>query len=321
MSKIGDLIRNSKELLMVPEVFDCASAKAAEINGFESIMISSGDFACAYTGIPDLRLLSIDEYEGVTNRITNMTDMPLILDIDDGFGRPIATYYGCKRLAKAGAAGVLVTDSKENSRPGGLGDIKLVKTRVKAARDGFNDDDALIIARCDVDPNKDFEEYVERSNTLIESGANMICLCPYSVHNENRADLAKRLGAAIKGWLWWPDLATDKDGKAELSLEDLFNWGYKMTGIHYSMHASMLAMLDAGRHVRKEKANSYILNAFDYTGYKFGSAMSLFGLKDNKWIDLEAKYVESPDQAILRDYAKFFARPDDCFDPDEKKKN
>ena len=49
-------------------MYDCASAKAAELNGFDTIMISSGDFACAYTGIPDLRLLSVDEYEAVTNR-------------------------------------------------------------------------------------------------------------------------------------------------------------------------------------------------------------------------------------------------------------
>jgi methylisocitrate lyase len=250
-----------------------------------------------------------------------MTKMPLILDIDDGFGRPISTYYACKRLSKAGAAGVLVTDSRENSRPGGLGDINLVKTRIKAAHDGFmdaGDDDALIIARCDVNPRTNFEEYIERSNTYLEAGANMICLCPYSVHGEGREDLAKRLGENIKGWLWWPDLSVDKDGNAEFDLKDLFSWGYKMTGVHYSMHASMIAMLDAGRHVFKERSNAYIAHAYDFTGYKFGSAMSLFGLYDNKWIDLEAKYVESPDQAILRDYSKFFCRPDDCYDPDAK---
>lgn len=321
MSKVCDNIRNAKELIIVPEVFDCASAKAAELNGFENIMISSGDFACAYTGIPDLRLLSIDEYESVTNRVTNMTDMPLILDIDDGWGRPISTYYGCKRVCKAGAAGVLVTDSRENSRPGGLGELKLVETRIKAAHDGFvdsGDSDALIIARCDVNPRTDFEEYIERSNKYLEAGANMICLCPYSVHGEGRHELAKKLGENINGWLWWPDLSSDKDGNPEFDLKDLFAWGYKMTGLHFSMHASFAAMLDAGRHVYKEKGNAYISHAYDWTGYKFGSAMAFFGLRDNEWVDREAKYCEDPDQAILKDYSKFFCRPGDVYDPDEK---
>lgn len=322
MSKIGDRIRNAKELIIVPEVYDCASAKAAELNGFDTIMISSGDFACAATGIPDLRMLSIDEYEWVTNRITNMNDMPLILDIDDGFGRPISTYYGCKRLSKAGAAGVLVTDSKENSRPGGVGDLNLVLTRIKAARDGFadqGDDDALIIARCDINPRTDFEEYIERSNKYVEAGANMICLCPYSVHGEGRHELAKKLGENIKAWLWWPDLSADENGKSEFDLKELFAWGYKMTGLHFSMHASFAAMLDAGRHVFNEKSNAYIAHAYDWTGYKFGSAMAFFGLRDHEWINREAKYCEDPNQAILKDYANFFCRPGDVYDPDEKK--
>lgn len=313
MSKICDLIRNAKDLILVPEIYDCASARASEISGFEVIMVSSGDFACAYTGIPDLRLLSIDEYESLTNRITNMTDMPLILDIDDGFGRPLATYYGCKRFAKAGAAGVLVTDSQENSIPGALGSKELVSARIRAARDGFadsGDDEALIIARCDVDPINDYEEYIERANGYLEAGANMICLQPYGVHIGG-APLAKKLGADIKGWLWWPDLTVGPDGKEEIPVKDLFDWGYKMTGIHYSMHASMIAQLDTGRHVFEERNNAYIDSAYDYTGYKFFSAMSLFGVKDKKWLEIEKKYVPTQDEAIMPGICKFFVRDTD----------
>ena len=78
MSKVGKLIREAKDLILVPEIYDCTSAKAAEINGFDAIMISSSDFACSLTGIPDLGLLSIDEYVMMTERICNMTDMRLL---------------------------------------------------------------------------------------------------------------------------------------------------------------------------------------------------------------------------------------------------
>ena len=50
------------EVRFVPELADCMGAKAAEMNGFEVIMISSGDLACAMTGIPDLQLLSVDDF-------------------------------------------------------------------------------------------------------------------------------------------------------------------------------------------------------------------------------------------------------------------
>ena len=125
---------------LVPELADCAGAKAAEMNGFEVIMISSGDLACSLTGIPDLQLLSIDDFCQATQRITNMTRMPLIVDADDGFGfdRGLNTFYGCKRIMQSGAAGVLVTDTSELARQGQLSIADAV-LRFKAARDGLAD--------------------------------------------------------------------------------------------------------------------------------------------------------------------------------------
>ena len=75
---------NDDKVRIVPELADCMGAKAAEMNGFEVIMVSSGDLACAMTGIPDLQLLSIDDFVRVTEQITHMTPMPLIIDADDG---------------------------------------------------------------------------------------------------------------------------------------------------------------------------------------------------------------------------------------------
>jgi methylisocitrate lyase len=318
MSKIGELLRNTSEVLMVPEIFDCSSAKAAEMNGFECIMISSADLACSLTGIPDLLLLSIDEVVSVVDRITNMTDMPLIMDADDGYGRPMSCYYACKRLAKAGAAGVLVTDAAENGR-NGIAPAKLAELRMKAARDGLGDESALVIARCDVNPATDFEEFVERSNRYIEAGANMVCPSPFGVHNYDgdKTELCKKIGEAVSGWLWHPDLTADKEGNPEVRLEDLFKFGYRMTGIHFSLHASMIAMLDTGRHVRMNNNNVYVTNHYDYTGYKFFSPMPLFGLYDDKWLSIESRYVEKPEDALTYRSKPFFCRPDDIYDPDK----
>lgn len=318
MSKIGELIRNTKEVLLVPEIFDCASTKAAEMNGFEVVMISSGDLACSLKGMPDM-MLSVDEVVGAIDRVCDMTDMPVIMDADDGYGSPLTCYYACKRLGKAGAAGVLITDSMPLGAPG-LVSTKVAELRMKAARDGLGDADALVIARCDVNPATDFEEFVERSNRYMEAGANMICPAPFGVHNYegSHTELCTRIGKAVKGWKWYPDLTADEAGNPDVDIDEIFKYGFTMTGIHYSMHASILAMLDTGRHVMKEKNNVYVTNHYDYTGYKLFSAMSLFGLQDNKWIDTELKYVEKPEDAQTAKKKVYFCHADDVYDPDKK---
>ena len=101
---------NQNEFFYVPEIYDCISTRAAEMNGFQMVMISSSDFACSQTGIPDLNLLSVDEYCHMIERITYMTDMPLFVDADEGFGRPLQTYHGCKRMARAGADCILIAN-------------------------------------------------------------------------------------------------------------------------------------------------------------------------------------------------------------------
>lgn len=323
MSTLLNMISDSKELILVPEIYDCSSARAAEANGFEVIMVSSADFACSLTGIPDLQLLSIDEYCMFTERLSNMSSMPVVLDIDAGFGTPLKTYYACKRLARAGAAGVLVTDAQENNIPGNIGDLDLVKLRIKAANDGFKEMgiDALIIARCDVNPASDFEECIYRCNEYLAAGANMICLAPFGIHTYqgDKKELAKRLGESIKGWLWWPDLTSDEKGNPEIELTDLFSFGYKMTGIHYSLHAAMVAMLDCGYHVINDRNNVHVTKAYDYTGYKFFSPIGYFGITDDKWASIMDRYLRPGEKNNARDKKKYFNRQDDCYDPDEKK--
>ena len=82
---------DQNEFFYVPEIYDCISTRAAEMNGFQMVMISSSDFACSQTGIPDLNLLSVDEYCHMIERITYMTDpcLWMRMKVLDGRCRPI----------------------------------------------------------------------------------------------------------------------------------------------------------------------------------------------------------------------------------------
>ena len=321
--RLRELVSDDK-VRIVPELHDCASAKAAEMNGFEVIMVSSGDLACALTGVPDLQLLSIDDFCQVTDRITNMTQMPLIIDADDGFGfgRGLNTYVGCKRIMKAGAAGVLVTDTSELGRAGQL-PIEDAVLRFKAARDGLDADGrhGFLIARCDTNPEEDFDDCVARLKAYWEAGADMLCILWMHKVKGDKYELCKKLRDACNCPMWYPDICGAAHDPHEITMEQLKDLGnYKLVGVHYSMHAAMLAMLDVGRHVMMEQNNNYVDYHFDDTGYKCFTTMSMFGLTNKYWVDLENSYVKEPQDSIAQRNYDYFVRPDDVHDPDKKEK-
>lgn len=299
------------EFYYVPEIFDCMSTKAAEINGFKMVMISSSDFSCASTGIPDLKLLTADEYASMAERITNMTEMPLFIDADEGFGRPLQTFHGCRRMARAGTDAILITDLAANGRPGLL-PIDEAVYRFKAAKDGMAGTDCLLLARCDHSVDDDFDEFVERCNRYLEAGADMIC--PLELNRSrkygSKTAAAKKVAEHVKATFWYPNL---KEGEAAADVAELQQYGYKFVGIHYAFRAAMLAMLDAGRHVFESRTNDYIATAHDHTGYKFYySPMAAF-FRGGEWVDRESQYVSKPDEALATRLQKHFTGPTDKF--------
>jgi len=312
--KLKDLLKKD-EMIIVPELHDCASARAAEINGFECIMLSSGDFACALTGIPDLQLLSIDEFCMITERITEAVRMPLIIDADDGFGfgRALNTWYACKRLAKAGASGILITDAAAQSKAG-LIPVEEACVRFRAAKDGMLEagTDAFLIARCDENLLEHFDAAADRMRRYVEAGADMICpLGLNGVPWQRKAEIAARISENVPGLLWYPDLGSH-EGIPDVDLDEMAKLRYKMVGVHYSMHAAMIAMLDAGRHVMESKTNVYVHTHYDDTGYKCFSPMTFY-LRDGYWAEKESRYVVNPEDALAKRITPFFVREDDAF--------
>ena len=328
--RLRELIREGKPRL-VPELADCMGAKAAEMNGFEVIMVSSGDLACAMTGIPDLQLLSVDDFVRVTEQITHMTPLPLIVDADDGFGlgRALNAQYGCMRIMQAGAAGVLVTDTSELGRKGQL-DVEDACLRFRAARAGLdaNGRHGFLIARCDSDLINDFEETVDRCAAYIDAGADMLCiLWMHKIQDrQQKIDAMRRLrdaldarGGKYKNFpMWYPDLCGKTHDPEEVSMQELEDLGcYRLVGVHFSCHAAMLAMLDVGRHVMQEQSNDYVDYHFDDTGYKTFTTMTMFGLTDGSWVEAENAFVRAPQDSVAQRNADYFVRSGDVHDPDK----
>ncbi len=300
----------------VPEIYDCISTKAAEMNGFEMVMISSSDFACSQTGIPDLNLLSIDEYCHMIERITYMTDMPLFIDADEGFGRPLQTYHACRRMARAGADCILITDGCELSKPG-IASIEDACYRLKAAKDGLEGTDCLLMVSTKHKMDEDLDGFIARCKAYIDAGVDLICPLELNRSKKYGGKLqgALKIGEMLNFPMWYPDL--DPGDKAE-DAPALLKAGYRFTGIHYSFRAAMYAMLDTGRHVFENKNNDYVMEHYDYTGYHFYySPMTCF-LSDGKWAEIEQRYTKNPEDAFAYRKQLGFCGPTDKLVPDNK---
>jgi methylisocitrate lyase len=291
-SEVLRTLMDGDEIHIVPELGDFAAAKAAEINGFKVIMLSSAALSGVLTGIPDLGLLSLDEFVLVTDRICSATALPLIIDADNGFGRPLNAYHACQKLMKAGAAGVLITEAAPEGRHGVLPMDEAV-LKFKAARDGLGD--GFLIARVDVNPDTGFDEAIERALAYRDAGADMICTLEVKNARGNRFEMCRKIAAADPGWKWYPDLASDM---TDVNIDDLAPLGYRLVGVHFSLRAAMFAMLDTGRHVFEERNNAYVAEHYKYTGFDFTTATALWGLRDGYWPNIERKYVKDPEDAV-----------------------
>jgi methylisocitrate lyase len=148
--------------------------------GYRAIYLSGGGVAAGSLGMPDLGINTLDDVLVDTRRITDVCDLPLLVDIDTGFG-PSAFNIGrtIKSLIKAGAAACHIEDQVGAKRCGHRPGKEIVSTdemadRVKAAADARTDADFFVIARTDAIAVEGVERAIERAVACVEAGADGI---------------------------------------------------------------------------------------------------------------------------------------------------
>ena len=283
--KLRELLE--KESVLVPCVFDCASARAVELCGFKAMMLSGAEVCMASKGVPDLGLLSLEELLWTVTRITNVSPLPLAVDIEDGFGGPLNVFHTCERMAKAGAMAVLLEDE---AGPGFVRGVVVDNilprneyfAKVKAAVAALKGSDCLVIARTNVDTKEHLEEGIARCLGSLEAGADMTVI----VRLNNLED-ARKISERVPGWKMYPDLNQDMD-VPEVAVEDIYAMGFNFVTMHYLMKAAMAGMIDYGRKNRAANNNVYS-NHQAPCGVLGQSGMPFFA--PQKWLDLEAEFT------------------------------
>jgi methylisocitrate lyase len=165
--------------LQVVGTINAYTAIMAESVGYKAIYLSGAGVANASYGIPDLGITSLNDVLEDVRRVTAATTLPLLVDIDTGWGGAFNISRTIKDMIKAGAAGVHIEDQVAQKRCGHRPNKEIVTRdemddRIKAAVDAKTDPDFIVMARTDALAVVGLEEVVERAARFEAAGADAI---------------------------------------------------------------------------------------------------------------------------------------------------
>ena len=166
--------------LQIPGTICAYHALIARRSGYKAIYLSGGGVAAGSLGMPDLGISNLDDVLIDVRRITDVCDLPLLVDVDTGFGSSAFNVARTTRsLIKAGAGAMHMEDQVGAKRCGHRPNKELVSQdemcdRIKAAVDGRTDPAFVIMARSDALANEGFDRALERIGKYVEAGADMV---------------------------------------------------------------------------------------------------------------------------------------------------
>ena len=176
--KFRDAMIESSPLQVVGTI-NAYTALMAEQIGHKAIYLSGGGVANASYGLPDLGMTSLDNVVEDVSRITEACELPLLVDVDTGWGGAFNIARTTKAMIKSGAAAMHMEDQVSQKRCGHRPNKAIVSTsemvdRIKAAVDARYDDSFVIMARTDALAVEGLDSAIERSSAFIDAGADMI---------------------------------------------------------------------------------------------------------------------------------------------------
>jgi 2-methylisocitrate lyase-like PEP mutase family enzyme len=293
----------SRKQVFTPCVWDCYSAKAAEMAGFEAILLSGASLGFSMSGVPDLGLHNQEELVYATDRIADYSPLPLVIDADDGFGDVVQTFRTCYRLAKAGAGAILIEDTPnergyarfgrameaatlagkvDGNVPHEVVSQELWLAKIKASIEACQGSDCVVIARTESKLEKGLDDAIERCVRAAALGAEMTY-----VHGLRTLEECRKVAKELPGWKMFGDVAT-VNGVPFVRLEEIEALGFNLVTMHYLEKGSMYGMMDYGRHVFKDRSTRY---ADEHSMGGMTPAEQKASLeRDSGWLDAEDRW-------------------------------
>ena len=270
--KFRQALADNKPLQIVGAI-NAYSAMMAKQIGHHAIYLSGGGVANASYGLPDLGMTSLNDVLVDVQRITSACDLPLLVDIDTGWGGAFNIAKTIRDMEKAGAAAVHMEDQVAQKRCGHRPNKEIVSTeemvdRIKSAVDARIDPDFFIMARTDAFGQEGLDAAIERAKAYVEAGADGIFAEAIKTEEHYRA-FADALDVPI--------LANITEfGQTELwNKEQLGEWGAGMVLYPLSAFRAMnkaaenvyQSILEKGDQKEVVDTMQTRMDLYDYLGY------------------------------------------------------
>ena len=170
-------LKTGKAVLM-PGAANALAARVIDQLGFEAVYISGAGLTNTNLGMPDLGFISLPEIAQHTSAIRNITELPIVVDADTGFGNALNVQHTVRTLERVGASAIQLEDQINPKRCGHFAgkdvvDLVEARSRIKAAVDARQDPNFLVVARTDACATQGFDAAIERAEAFIEDGADI----------------------------------------------------------------------------------------------------------------------------------------------------
>lgn len=235
-------------LLMAPGAYDPLSAMLVEGAGYEAVYLTGGGYSRS-NGLPDIGLLTMTEVVSLIDRVCDVVTIPVIADLDNGYGNALSVRRAVRAFERAGVSGFHLEDQVIPKRCGHYDGKALVSVgemigKISAALDARSDDNVLVIARTDARATEGLDAALDRVSAYLDAGADLgFVEAPQSI-DELRCIPEREPRAAMANIF--------EGGRTPfVTNSDLQAWGYRLA-IYPSQaqRAAIWAMRQTLRHMR-----------------------------------------------------------------------
>ena len=193
---------NGTRYVVVPGAYDPLTARLVGLAGFDAVYLTGGGYSRA-NGLPDLGLFTMNENLEFISRAVEAVDIPVIADMDTGYGNALNVIRAMREFEKSGVAAFHLEDQVSPKKCGHYEGKQLVAKsemvgKIKAAVDTRRDPDLVIIARTDSRAVEGFEAAIDRMNAYLEAGADVgFVEAPQTVEEMERIPRSLRKPALV----------------------------------------------------------------------------------------------------------------------------
>jgi carboxyvinyl-carboxyphosphonate phosphorylmutase len=247
---LKEKIKKRGEIIVLPGVFDALSAKIAQHVGFEAMFQTGYGSAASLLGLPDFGFLNAGENIENARRIIRAVGLPVIVDVDTGYGNPLTVWKIVNDLIAYGGSGIFLEDQVWPKRCGHMRGKEVIGAdeyiqKLRAALAASSNKDFTIVARTDARAPLGFDEAIERGKMYYKEGADVVFVEAPQSEDELR-EIPKKIDAPLLANM------IENGVTPNFSANELKSMGYSMVVFPLSgLYGATYAMKKIFYHLKK----------------------------------------------------------------------